>query len=73
MILGVGAATIAIGFLLMATAITDDPQKHLEVWDSFLAVTLAPILLVIGFVGIIPYGLFWRAKEEQAEPILPIE
>ena len=65
-ILGIGAATIIVGFLLMATANTDDPVKHQEVWNSALAISIAPILLVAGFVGIIPYGLFWRDKSSDA-------
>lgn len=67
MILAVGAATIIIGYLLMATAITDDPQKHQEIWNNAMAISIAPIVLVIGFLVIIPYGLFWREKETATE------
>ena len=65
LILAGGLAIIIIGFALMATAITDDPVKHQQVWDNPLAISVAPVLLVIGFLGVIPYGLFWHKKGDD--------
>lgn len=66
LILAGGLVIIIIGFSLMLTAITDDPQKHQQVWNNPLAISVAPVLLLIGFLGVIPYGLFWHKK--GAEP-----
>ncbi len=63
-LLAVGIAIITIGYLLMLTAITDDPAKHQEVWNNPLAVTVSPILLVIGYAVIIPIALLYRSKDQ---------
>ncbi len=55
MILGGGVGTIILGYLIMHFA----GQAQ---WDSPLAITLAPIMLVIGFIVLIPYGIMWRPK-----------
>lgn len=60
-ILSVGAVVIAIGYGLMSTGISDDPNQ----WNNPLAVTIAPILLAIGYCGIIPYGLLAKKKSEE--------
>jgi len=68
LILAGGLVVIIIGFALMTTAITDDPAKHQQVWNNPLAISVAPVLLVIGFLGIIPYGLFWHKKGDEQPP-----
>ena len=60
-ILGIGAIVIAIGYGLMSTGISDDPTQ----WNNPMAVTIAPILLAIGYCAIIPYGLLARKKSEE--------
>ncbi|NBP63359.1 MAG: DUF3098 domain-containing protein [Bacteroidetes bacterium] len=60
-ILGIGAVVIAIGYALMSTGISDDPSQ----WNNPLAVTIAPILLAIGYCAIIPYGLLARKKNSE--------
>jgi hypothetical protein len=67
-ILAAGVVVIIIGFLLMTTAITSDPAKHQQAWDNPLAISVAPVLLAIGFLGIIPYGLFWHKKGDTQPP-----
>ena len=64
-ILAGGLVLILIGFGLMATAITSDPQERLKIWDNPLAISVAPVVLVIGFLGVIPFGLFWRKKSPE--------
>ncbi len=54
-IIGVGILILIIGFIVMA--IPDDP-------DAFLSRTLAPILLVVAFLIIIPYGIMSGDKQE---------
>jgi hypothetical protein len=57
-ILGIGLAVLVIGFILMA-----QPPA-----SSFLSKTLAPIVVVIAYVIIIPYSiLYGRKKEKQGE------
>ena len=60
-IIGIGAIVIAIAYGLMSTAISDDPTQ----WNNPMAVTLAPVLLAIGYCVIIPYGLLARKKESK--------
>ncbi len=67
-ILAIGMATIVVGYVLMAMANTDDPVKHQEIWNNSLAISVAPFLLVVGFLGIIPYGFMWRRKTSDELP-----
>lgn len=60
-ILGIGAIVIAIAYGLMSTAISDDPTQ----WNNPMAVTIAPVLLAIGYCIIIPYGLLARKKNSS--------
>ena len=50
-----GIAMLVTGYILMA--MPEDP-------DAFLTRTLAPVLLVIAYLIIIPIGLFYREKKE---------
>ncbi len=52
-----GVAVIIIGYLLMATGITEKPALPDSTWDNPMAVIIAPILLIIGYCIIIPYAL----------------
>ncbi len=54
-ILAIGFVLILIGYYLMAIG---------EV-DSFIAVTLAPIILFIAYVVLIPYAILKRFKNEK--------
>jgi hypothetical protein len=45
-----GLAVIFIGFLLMAGGGSDDPNKFDEGIFSFRRITLAPVIVLIGFV-----------------------
>jgi len=53
-ILIIGIVTLIIGYICMA--IPDHP-------DDFLTRTLSPIILVIGYLIIIPVGLLYRDKK----------
>ncbi len=57
-ILIAGIATIILGYILLGT----DP------WDGFLALTLAPVVLIIGYCVIIPVGIIYRKKEQSPTP-----
>lgn len=53
-ILAFGILVLVVGYVLMA--LPDNP-------DDFLTRTLAPVLLVIAFLVIIPAGLLYKEKE----------
>ncbi|MCX7929712.1 MAG: DUF3098 domain-containing protein [Chlorobi bacterium] len=65
-LLACGLGTIIVGYLAMLTAISDDPAKHQNAWNNLLAVTVAPILLVVGYAILIPLGLLYRSKDRRA-------
>lgn len=46
----VGIAFLTIGFILMIGGGSDDPNEFSEAIFSFRRITLAPILVLIGFV-----------------------
>ncbi len=49
-IIGFGILMLVVGFIIMA--IPEDP-------DAFISRTLAPIVLVIAFLVVIPYGILY--------------
>ncbi|HBB25143.1 MAG TPA: hypothetical protein DCZ59_02645 [Bacteroidetes bacterium] len=60
MMLGVGVATIVVGFLLLATGIGQ--------WDNPLAVDVAPVVLVVGYCVIIPVAIIrYGARSGQED------
>ena len=54
---GIGLALIIVGYLIMATG---------EV-NSFQSLTLAPIMLFIGYIIVIPAALIYRGKSPEVE------
>jgi uncharacterized membrane protein YphA (DoxX/SURF4 family) len=54
---GIGVALIIVGYLIMATG---------EV-NSFQSLTLAPIMLFIGYIIVIPAALIYRGKSPEVE------
>jgi hypothetical protein len=49
-LLAIGFGIIIVGFLLMLGGKTDDPSQFNEKVFSFRRITLAPIVVLIGFV-----------------------
>ncbi|MCX6154670.1 MAG: DUF3098 domain-containing protein [Candidatus Kapabacteria bacterium] len=69
-VLLIGFVTILIGYGLMATGITtNEPSVVDGKWNNFFAITLAPIVLIIGYVVIIPYGIMKVFKKKDVNPI----
>ncbi len=64
---GVGLLTIVIGYMLMATGITDDPAKYQTTWDNPLATSVAPAVLVLGYCVIIPLAIMRSFKKKQED------
>lgn len=67
-ILLIGLAINVIGFLLMIGGGSDNPQvfKEQELF-SFTRITLAPILIVLGYVVMI-YSIMKKNKPSQSNP-----
>lgn len=64
--LAIGFAVIVLGYILLATGITEEPALPQGKWNNPLAIYVGPILLVIGYCVIIPFALlktFKRNKE----------
>lgn len=55
MIIGLGIAVLIIGYVLMS-------QNSV---DGFMPTIVAPILLVLGYCVIIPYGILKKAKSQS--------
>lgn len=58
----IGLALIALGFILMIGGGSDDPKVFNESMFNFQRITLAPILVLAGFVVEI-VAIFWRGKK----------
>jgi hypothetical protein len=57
-IAGAGLATIIVGYLLMSTGLGGDYAAVDGTWNNPMAVTIAPLLLVIGYCVIIPLAIY---------------
>ncbi len=56
-IAGIGLTTIVVGFILMSTGLGGDYAAIDGDWNNPMAITIAPLLLVIGYCVIIPYAI----------------
>jgi len=62
-ILGVGILVIILGYIALSGSQV----------EGFMPLTLAPILLVLGYCVIIPLGILYRKKEKPLEEKGPRE
>ncbi len=58
----IGLGIVIVGFILMAGGGSDDPNEFNEAMFSFRRITLAPILVVAGFV-VVGFGIMKRFKK----------
>ena len=58
----IGVALIALGFILMIGGGSNDPDVFNEKMFNFQRLTLAPILVLAGFVVEI-VAIFWKGKK----------
>ena len=56
--LAAGLGLIILGYILMATGITEEPAVVDGTWNNPMAVTIAPLMLVIGYCVVIPLAIF---------------
>lgn len=61
-LMAIGFAIIIIGFILMAGGKSDDPKVFSEDIFSFRRITLAPLIVLAGFIFEI-YAIMKRPKE----------
>ncbi|MHC1730762.1 MAG: DUF3098 domain-containing protein [Bacteroidales bacterium] len=61
-LMAIGFAVIIIGFILMAGGRSDDPKVFSEDIFSFRRVTLAPLIVLAGFIFEI-YAIMKRPRE----------
>jgi hypothetical protein len=54
---GLAILVIVIGYFFMAQGPV----------DGFMSLTLAPIVLIIGYCVIVPYAIFWKAKKSDGQ------
>jgi len=54
---GIGLLLLIIGYIALAKG----------PWNSFWSLTLAPILLVLGYCVVIPVAILYRKKEKKEE------
>ncbi|WP_163325649.1 DUF3098 domain-containing protein [Draconibacterium mangrovi] len=62
-LMAIGFAVIVVGFILMAGGGSDDPNIFSEDIFSFRRITLAPILLLLGF-GFEIYAIMKKPKDD---------
>lgn len=62
----IGLALIILGFVLMIGGGSDDPNVFNEKMFDFQRITLAPILVLAGFVVEI-VAIFWKGKNKNEE------
>ncbi len=63
-ILLIGIAVLLLGYILMIGGGSDDPEVFSEEIFSFRRITLAPIVVLIGY-GAIFYAILKRPSEEK--------
>ena len=63
--LAVGLGVIILGYILMATGITDEPALAVGTWNNPIAISVAPILLVTGYCVLIPFAILKLFKKEE--------
>lgn len=67
-IIGVGIVFIIVGYLLMGTGVSEEPALLDNAkWNNPLAIVVAPIMLMLGYCVIIPFGILKRFSRKEVE------
>ncbi len=64
----IGVGIVILGYILLATGITEEPAVVDGKWNNFVAINIAPIVLILGYCVIIPMALmkfFTRSKKQK--------
>jgi hypothetical protein len=60
-ILFTGIALIVLGYIALAQ----------QPWDGFMALFVAPVLLVLGYCVVVPIGILFRPREDRSQIASP--
>lgn len=60
----IGIGVVILGYILMSTGITSEAAVPDGKWNNPIAIGVAPVLLVIGYCVIIPYGILKMFKSK---------
>lgn len=63
----IAIGVIILGYLLMATGVTEEPAVVDGKWNNFWAVRVAPMVLVIGYFVLIPFALLKQFGAKKTE------
>jgi len=63
MIIGIAVVLIIVGFFLVSGGGSEDPNVFSEEIFSFRRITLAPIVMLLGY-GLVIYGIMRKPKHE---------
>ena len=54
----IGIGVVALGYVLLAVGVTEEPAVPEGTWNNHISVNIAPVVLFIGYLVIIPLALF---------------
>lgn len=63
---GGALGTILLGYVLMSMGTSSDPVQRQSVWNSTIAISISPIVLVIGYCVLVPLGIMKFTKAESS-------
>ena len=65
----IGVGVVVLGYVLMATGISSEPAHVHGVWNNPFAVSISPIVLIIGYCVIIPYAImkYYGKKNDETD------
>jgi len=73
----IGIGVVALGYILMAVGITEEAAIPEGTWNNHITVNIAPIVLFIGYLVIIPLALFKffsrKKKNKNADDLTTIK
>lgn len=68
-VIAIGIVVILVGYGLMSTGMSEEPAIPDGKWNNALAVTIAPLLLIIGYCVIIPFGILKKFNKTEAQNV----
>ena len=54
-LIGLGVLLLVIGFFWLATGPAENP----------VSLTVAPLILVLAYLVVIPFGILWKGKDKE--------
>ncbi len=66
----IGIGVVVLGYILMATGISEEAALPEGTWNNHLAVNVAPVVLFIGYLVIIPLALFKFFSRKKKDKVV---